>query len=502
MRTAPVRPLISLPALAAVGIFVFGLMNSTLFADGDPYWHVAVGRWIVAHRAIPVRDVFSHSAPGIPWTAHEWLSEVVMFAVWQAAGWRGIQLLISAMFALTAGYILRFLADRMQPVHAIPAGLLCLALMNEHFLGRPHVLVWPLTAVWVGTLVASGESRRPPPWWLLLLLPVWSNLHASFTMALGFAGALAIDAILQFEAPAERVRAARAWVVFLIASFACVLINPRGLGAITHASGVMQLKATLDIVKEWQSADFHQLSALMIWLLAILAIAFSGRLRLSVMRTLLVAGLLYLALKHQRYHATIGLATPFLLATPLAIGLRREADASSDRAAALDRWFARLTASSRKSGVAIAVGVSIAFAVILRPDMPIGPMAATTPERALAAFQATGVQGRVLNGYVIGGYLIFRDVPVFIDGRGDMYGDAFMVEARDAFGLRRPHALEDVLTKYHIAWTMLPPKTAAVELLDHLPAWERLYADSVAIVHVRRDLLHAARPGLSPPTHQ
>src|SRR5712691_7746984 len=36
-----------------------------------------------------------------------------------------------------------------------------------------------------------------------------------------------------------------------------------------------------------------------------------------------------------------------------------------------------------------------------------------------------------------------------------------------------------------IAWTLLEPSRPAVWLLDRLPGWRRLYADEVAVVHVR-----------------
>ena len=33
--------------------------------------------------------------------------------------------------------------------------------------------------------------------------------------------------------------------------------------------------------------------------------------------------------------------------------------------------------------------------------------------------------------------------------------------------------------------TMLQPQTPAIQLLDRLPGWERLYADETAVVHRR-----------------
>ena len=35
-----------------------------LLHDPDTYLHIAVGRWILAHAALPAADPFSHSLPG------------------------------------------------------------------------------------------------------------------------------------------------------------------------------------------------------------------------------------------------------------------------------------------------------------------------------------------------------------------------------------------------------------------------------------------------------
>ena len=104
---APLRnvtaPWLSLPLLIALAVFVWSLMADDLFSDGDPYWHIAVGEWIVRHGSVPTSEFFSHSMPGIPWTAHEWLSELAMYVTFKAGAWQGLHLLASVCFALTAG---------------------------------------------------------------------------------------------------------------------------------------------------------------------------------------------------------------------------------------------------------------------------------------------------------------------------------------------------------------------------------------------------------------
>ena len=45
--------------------------------------------------------------------------------------------------------------------------------------------------------------------------------------------------------------------------------------------------------------------------------------------------------------------------------------------------------------------------------------------------------------------------------------------------------LDDVLCRYHIAWTMFGPDTVVPALMDRTPGWHRLYSDKLAVIHVR-----------------
>src|SRR5271170_6083240 len=82
--------LVFLPALA---VFVACLLDPAVFADGDTSWHIAAGRWILAHRAVPPVDPFSFTFAGKPWVAHEWGAEVVLALAWLASGWSGVVLI-------------------------------------------------------------------------------------------------------------------------------------------------------------------------------------------------------------------------------------------------------------------------------------------------------------------------------------------------------------------------------------------------------------------------
>ena len=487
---------ITWPVVGFLFVLVASSLSGTALSDPDTLWHIAAGRWMVEHRALPMRDMFSWTMPGAPWTAHEWLSELVLYGAWSVAGLRGAVALSAVCFALTAAYLARFLCDRLEPQQILPIGLLFVGLISTHYLARPHVLVWPLLAYWTGTLVATVDTERPPPWWLLGLLLLWANLHASFTLGLAMAAGLALDAVVEAPTAAERWVRIRHWGRFGIGCLVAVSLNPNGLGTLWHALQLMQMKETLGVVNEWKSANFHEFQLILLWMVLVFGLALGGRLRLSPVRVLLLLALFYMALKHVRYHSTLALTSLFLLATPLASALRLStARREEGDVEALDALMRRLTAPTRRLATGAAILIGAAWLGGAARWIPSAPNDGITPSRALAAYRATGRDtGGLFNSYAFGGYLIYQGIPVFIDGRADMYGDAFVKEVTDVLMMKRPHALERYLDDRQIRWTMLTPGTPAVELLDHLPAWRRLYADSVAVVHLRREVFSGVAP--------
>jgi hypothetical protein len=105
----------------------------------------------------------------------------------------------------------------------------------------------------------------------------------------------------------------------------------------------------------------------------------------------------------------------------------------------------------------------------------------------------------VFNDYDFGGYLIANGIATFIDGRTELFGEKFMVDHDAATGLTKPETLFRLLDEYKIEATLLRTQSAATELLDHVDGWQKVYADDIATIHVRKaGALHTAEPAVDP----
>jgi hypothetical protein len=93
----------------------------------------------------------------------------------------------------------------------------------------------------------------------------------------------------------------------------------------------------------------------------------------------------------------------------------------------------------------------------------------------------------VLNDLSFAGFLISRHVPVFIDGRAELYGEEFGLAYDRALKLGDVDAFLGLLKAYDIDALLLTPQTPAAALLDRVGGWRRVYADGNAVLHIRDD---------------
>jgi hypothetical protein len=477
---------VSLPLVIALLSYAYVLTHAAaMLRDGDTFWHLAAGRWILEHGAVPTADPFSSTMRGAPWTASEWLSEVVLALAQAAGGWNLVVALTGIAFAAATGVLTRALLRWLEPLYAFMFGAMAIGLAVPHVLARPHVLAMPLLVAWTAQLVRARHEERAPRLWMLPVMLVWANLHGGFTLGVALAAAFAVEAVWSAGTRRRRAAAAASWGVFLLATVAAALATPHGVRGFWFTWEVMARSPyALATIGEWRSPDFHILQPLTVWLLGGFALVLYQGLRLPPVRIALVVGLVYLALKHVRNIELLGLVVPLVVAAPFAAQWRARRGAAAHWSRA-DALLLRLAPPAGPGALVLTAALVVGATLAALRAHPIQLPSASTPAAAVDAARRAGLHGTVLNSYSWGGYLAYSGIPPFIDGRSDMYGDAFMHEWAQAMSLRTTQALEQLLARHGVRWTLLERGTPAVALLDRLPGWRRVYADDVAVIHAR-----------------
>jgi len=457
------------PVLVAAAAFAVVAFTPALFNDGDTYWHIAAGLRMLADRAVLARDPFSYTFANAPWNAHEWLSEILMAGAWRVSGWGGVALLFAAAAALTAGLLAWHLGRWFATFAQLLILVLCLACMTGSLLARPHLLALPPLEIWTAGLVLARSERRAPSWLLLPVMTLWANMHGGFMF--GFLMLLYAGVEALVEERDRRPKTLWEWGLFAVAALVAATLTPQFLDGLIFPFRLATMTG-LAHIGEWAPTSFAAPHPFEFLVLAAFYVFLSRGVRLPVGRVLICLLLLHLALQHMRHQIVFAVAVPLLLGDPLSRALESKPDAART-SSALRLLLAGVMA-------AVVIGVS---AVRLSFSFPRGGQV-LTPEAALNRLPQGLAGAHVLNEYGFGGYLIFRGVRPFIDSRAELYGDAFLT---DYARIVTPDAkaLNSAVEKYHIGWTIFPPDSPVVAVLDLMPGWHRFYADDIAVVHIR-----------------
>lgn len=451
------------------GLYAFLLFSgSGLLNDSDTYWQIAVGRWILDHAAMPRVDTYSFTMPGEPWISSSWLAQVIYAASYNLAGWAGPVMVAAGGVAATFALLGHILERRLPPIYAFLIALAAVVLSTPHFLARPHVLAMPLMLAWTYGLMTASERRQSPSFWLLPLIALWANLHGGFVFGLVLAGAFAIDALWNAE-PTQRAPLALRWAVFGLAALAACCVTPYGWESILASRKILDLGELLRLISEWAPADFSTLGSFELTILALTAGALFCGIKLTPPRIALVLGLLHMALSHGRNLEIFALLLPIVVLTPVSHQLGLQAVRSGRVTLAAAAALAAALALSTW-----AVGAHRTFA----------PPPSQSPAAAVEAVKAHHLR-HVFNDRAFGGYLIWRQMPVFIDGRAELYGEKFSMAYYNAVELKDIGGFLGLLEEYDIDGLLLQPGVPAIGLLDALGGWRRVYADETAILYVR-----------------
>lgn len=422
--------------LAAAGVFAAVLVSPAVLSGDALYWHIAAGRWMIENQAVLRINLFSFTLAGDGWINQDWLSELLFAGAYVGAGWSGVVGLTALAAGSSAGFLAFHLARGRRVAIAGLWFLLAVIAAAGSIKALPFVLALPCLVAWTGALTGAGD--RPPLKFLPLML-VWANLSNSFVFGLGLAMVVGLEQIL--FAPKARLMVARAWAVFVGFSLVFSLITP---------TGVFGLAAALQVLRPGPVVSVLPL------LVGLPAIAMLISQRRMVLRAVFIGGFFVVAL------TSASAALGFAVMVPLLA-----AGAVQD-----EKLELKLRAAFALIGVILLGGVVRIALPLDRGDDVV------TPKTALAAVPTALKRLPVLNEREFGGFLLFREIKPFIDGR-PLYAPAFRRRTTE------PGLLAETLARYHISWTILKPGNPAIAAMDEMAGWHRLYADQWAVVHVR-----------------
>ena len=464
--------------------------------DPDFWWHITTGNWILSHHAVPHHDLYTFTVPDHRWITHEWLSEVLLAALYAVGRLPLVSIVLGAVTA--AGFLFVYLSiDRR--VNFVIAGLslaLGVAAANPIWGPRIQMITFALTALTYLLVKRFCEGRGRALYLLPAIMLLWVNLHAGFV--LGFA---ILGIVLLVEGARYLLRASgamtqarlRAMAIVLAACVAVAIVNPNGWDIYLYPFQTGGSAEQQRLIVEWFSPNF-QMSQIwafeaMIFLL-LGGLALSRRIEPRQFLLLLVG--LGLAL-----HSVRNLSFFMLVAVPALADYAQQA-----RERLSFRWPRRALRTTPVTLALNVVMILVVVGIVAVAGLPIifqrvdsKLVARDFPIRAADFLVQHPPPGHMLNVYGWGGYMIFRlygqtpAQPVFIFGDAALDGDQLLRDYDHMQSLGTDQA--QLLDRYQINWVIFHSSDPIItELRQDLkaprhPGWFELKTFDKATIMMR-----------------
>jgi hypothetical protein len=477
-------------ALFIIALFAMAVVETL---DPDMWWHLRTGEYILAN-GLPYQDVFSFTVPDYAWITHEWLSQVFMWLVYSIGQFPALIIVFSGLIVLT--YWLVYLVCDGRPDLAAFITLLAAIASAVVWGTRPQIFNMLFTAVFVFIIERAKQGKAPR--WLLWTMPVvmivWANAHSGYLLGVVVLGTYAIGEALQQWLGKDKERALswqqiRDLAIITVLSFLVAALNPNGPALWIYPFETLGSPSMQQYIQEWQSPNFH---AVMFWPFAVmvgvgvLAMILSPKTP-TFSELLLFAGTTAAGFLSARH---IPLFT--IIALPVVAHHLTLVIANSPAAALVEIPDPHQT--PKPSATFKILNWVILIVAVLGAVAWAGNKIANNEEAIARIYPVSAVdfieenglaEAKGYNSYNWGGYLIWRGLPVFTDGRADVYGDEFIFYYLQTMELQQDW--QEPLDDYEIEYVIMETGSALNTLLKVSTEWEELYKDDVAQILVRVD---------------
>ena len=156
-------PVVQLLAVIAMYSYTaLRLIRHFSVVDPDIWWHMATGRWILQHHALPVNDPFSMYGATRPWLVYSWAFDLGVQTLFARFGLVGIFLLQVAVHVLVAAALYHLVKSLLPDFwRALALTAVSLYAISFIYAPRPGMATVLFTILELGILLAVRRGESP-----------------------------------------------------------------------------------------------------------------------------------------------------------------------------------------------------------------------------------------------------------------------------------------------------------------------------------------------------
>ena len=432
------RIIFEILAIVLIAIFCISLTPKTL--QNDTFYTIKIGEHIIQEKGIDMIDPFSWHE-NLEYTYPHWLYDVIIYGIYSLGGMTGIYI-STCIFAIILGitvYKVNSKLARNQVVSFfITIGVMYM--LKDYITARAQLVTFILFILQIFAIEKLIETKQKRYGLALIIISILvANLHVAvwpftFVLYLPYIAEYIIAILEEKTAKkfgkeikqgekllTDKKDGVKLLVIVMIICILTGLLTPLGTTPYTYLVKTMQGNTT-DNINEHQPLILINDSAVISAIIILLAILIFTKVKIRLSDLIMLGGLTLLMFYSKRQSTIWVLVGGIILNRLIYSLLEKYADKKA------------INSIISKFGIfaLIVVMLSASF-YLIKPklktqyiDESLYPVQMS--EFILNYFEENNIDRakvRLYNEYNYGSYLLYKDIPVFIDSRADLYAPEF-----------------------------------------------------------------------------
>ena len=443
-------------------------LTSCYILEPDYFWHVKAGQ-VMFNNGILTHDIFSWVLNGYYWMSHEWLFEIILYIFKMLFG--TYHVLVYSYICLFSLFFIIFTVNREKLskniFYTINYFVLVVTIYKDFIQARPYLLSLSFIALTVYLcldLFKNEDSKKI--YFLPLISILWANIHGgSSNLSYTFCLIFLICGLFKFsfrkiEATRLSKKQILKYIAVIVLCAVGICINIHGYKMLLYPYVNIMDTTMINYITEWQPTAirgdvYHYIYFILILFIGATMLFSSKKTRFV---DLMVFGFVtYLGLSSIRFWIFLPIVMSFII-----FDYVKKKKVSTPTICV----FSFLTFLILGVGIYNIKNINLEYKLELT-DGVIKALKKEKPER-------------LFNLYNNGGELIYHDIPVFIDGRADLYSGKNLQEFFDIVNL--DDKFFGLMEKYDFDYYLLTKDTALGNFLLISSQHEIVYEDDYFVL--------------------
>ena len=458
----------------AIFLVFFALFMTLLYTkESDYFWHIKAGEYMITNGSILKNDVFSWFMNGNYWMSHEWAFDCLIYLLKILFG--NGHIFVYTFGCIVSLLFILFFTNKENYLKNIIFSLIWILfflIFSVYVQARPHLLSFSflaLTIYFTYDLFRNENSKKI--YFLPIVTLFWTNFHGgSSNLSYLFCFIFLIIGLFKFKfTKIEAKRISKKQIIkYLLVSLICMVvicINPHGVKMLWYPYSNIADTVMIDFISEWQPTTLANSGHYIyfVFIVFVLFVMLFSKEKIKFIDLALFGVSVVLGLKSIRFWGYTYIIMSFVIFNYIS---KRKPDKGSCRM------------------LLILSGLFLVLFVGKINDLVNEYNKNVLSEKMISVIKKEEPK-RLYNMYDYGGELVYNEIPVFVDGRADLYSKYNLSDYNNISMLQGDYV--QLIEKYNFDYFLVTEGYPIATYLSYSDDYEVIYEEEGIILYTKKD---------------